>query len=200
MRAVITAFKPDRPFDRRLLITAFTLIFAFSVPLVLHGRLQVDLPAVAGLGYVGLLLLGLIGGATFFMPVPSLPFVFLGAGLIDPIAVAMVAALGMTLGMGLTYFFGVGGRHIINWRIASRPDRLGALVRFISGKMARSGVRTSFLLAAVPNPVYDFAGLIAGSSRIPFGRFILGVFLGKAAQTLCVAALGAYAVRIPGLF
>jgi uncharacterized membrane protein YdjX (TVP38/TMEM64 family) len=55
---------------------------------------------------------------------------------------------------------------------------------------ASSGVTSSFILAVVPNPVYDFAGIIAGSVRVPLARFLLGTMLGKSMQTFGVAMAG----------
>jgi len=48
----------------------------------------------------------------------------------------------------------------------------------------------SFLLAATPNPVFDYAGFIAGAGRLNAQRFLAGTFAGKIAQASVIAFLG----------
>ncbi|MEE8045741.1 MAG: VTT domain-containing protein, partial [Dehalococcoidia bacterium] len=48
----------------------------------------------------------------------------------------------------------------------------------------------SFLIAATPNPMFDYAGLIAGASRVDVRRFLAGTFIGKMAQASIIAFLG----------
>ena len=48
----------------------------------------------------------------------------------------------------------------------------------------------SFLIAATPNPVFDYAGLIAGASRLDARRFLAGTFAGKMTQASVIAVLG----------
>ena len=45
--------------------------------------------------------------------------------------------------------------------------------------MCRFGDATVFVMAAIPNPLFDVAGMAAGSLRFPLWRFLLAAFLGK---------------------
>ncbi|MBI4220900.1 MAG: VTT domain-containing protein [Chloroflexi bacterium] len=196
----MTTIRPGLRFDRRLVTLLAAVTVAVALPFILQNYIRFDPEALAGAGYAVLFVVAFLSGATFFLPVPILPLVFAGASLFNPGLVALVAAAGMALGMGLTYFMGSWMREHMNWRVATRADRLGAIVRIVGLWMRRSSVLGPFILAATPNPVYDFAGVIAGSAQAPLGRFMAGIFLGKLAQTLVVAIVGFLtASRIPGL-
>jgi membrane protein YqaA with SNARE-associated domain len=195
---VITTINPGLAVDRRLVTIIFAITLAVLLPVVLRSYIP-DPHSLAGAGYAALFLVGFVGGATFFLPMPILPLVFASAAMFNPGLVAVIATIGMVLGMGLTYFMGAWTRDHVNWRVATRSDRLGAIVRTVGEWLSRSSVTSSFALALVPNPIYDFIGVIAGSAQAPFGRFILGIFLGKIAQTLIVALAGFTTGFIPGL-
>ncbi len=44
-----------------------------------------------------------------------------------------------------------------------------------------------FTLSIIPNPIFDFVGIEAGSTRYPFRRFVLTVFIGKMLKGLIVS-------------
>ena len=51
----------------------------------------------------------------------------------------------------------------------------------------RRGGLALFVLAVVPNPLFDIGGIAAGSLRYPISRFILWVGLGKLLKFIVVA-------------
>jgi uncharacterized membrane protein YdjX (TVP38/TMEM64 family) len=57
--------------------------------------------------------------------------------------------------------------------------------------MARYGAIVVTLLAAFPNPVFDMAGLVAGSVRMKWWRFLFAVWIGKTIQGIMAAYAGA---------
>ena len=169
-------------------------------PIFLYKSFEFDPVMVHRAGYAALFLMGVIGGVTLFLPIPMLPLVFAGAGVLDPVLVAFAAAGGMTVGMVMTYFVGTLGTNFMTRLMENRKGRFGQLTQKSGAWFTKSGVQSSFFMAAVPNPIYDFAGLIAGSLRVPIQKFCLGTFAGKSCQTLAVAFAGFYAAgRIPGL-
>jgi membrane protein YqaA with SNARE-associated domain len=195
---VITTIGPAIGMDRRLIVLATAIAVAVALPLVLRAHVP-DPQAIASAGYAALFVAGFLSGATLVLPMPVLPLVFSSASMFNPGLVTITAAAGMALGMGVTYFMGAWVRDHVNWRVATRADRVGLLTRILGGWFSKSCTLCAFVLAAVPNPVYDFAGIIAGSARAPFGGFMLGITLGKLAQTLAVAMSGYYATHIPWL-
>jgi len=60
--------------------------------------------------------------------------------------------------------------------------------------MERYGVGTVFVLALVPNPLFDIGGIIAGASRMPVWKFLLSCMAGKVLKNILFALLGSYGI------
>ena len=67
--------------------------------------------------------------------------------------------------------------------------RAGAVVDRL---MLRWGFLTLLVLSAVPNPLFEFAGITAGAVRMNFWRFLLAVFIGKTIRALVLAFVGGW--------
>ena len=61
--------------------------------------------------------------------------------------------------------------------------------------MRKYGGLTCFLFAAIPNPLFDIAGLAAGTLRYPLWRFYLSAGLGKIVKSVVFAFLGVGGIR-----
>ena len=59
-------------------------------------------------------------------------------------------------------------------------QRLGTWIR-------RQGWLLLFLLAFIPNPVFDLAGVTAGAMKYPLERFLALVLAGKILKFVCFA-------------
>jgi uncharacterized membrane protein YdjX (TVP38/TMEM64 family) len=134
------------------------------------------------LGYTGIFLFTLASNATLFFPVPGPLAAMAGGSLFNPILVALVAATGATLGEMTGYVAGVSGKQLIE----PKPR----LAR-VKAWMERYGLIPVVVLAAVPNPFFDCAGIMAGALRIPIPQFLLATWAGKLAKFLAFAYLGA---------
>ena len=51
-----------------------------------------------------------------------------------------------------------------------------------------------FKLAAIPNPLFDIGGLVAGALGMPIWRFLLSVWLGKSLRFALLATIGVMAI------
>lgn len=150
-------------------ITALILIF------------QQQIRQLERLAYIGAFLAMLIGNATVILPVPGLIIVFALGGSLNPVLVGLAAGPGAALGEMSGYLAGYGGSPAIDdFRLYQR----------IHGWMERYGLIVITLLAAIPNPVFDIAGLVAGSLRIKWWHFLLAALIGKTIQALLVAYAG----------
>ena len=136
-------------------------------------------------GYPAIFLVSLIANAAFLLPAPGIALVFAAGGVLDPVAVGVVAGLGAALGELTGYAVGLSGQTVFE----NRP-----LYWRIEKWMRKSGTLVIFVLAVVPNPVFDVGGLIAGALRMPAWRFILGAWLGKSLRFVMLAYIGAMAV------
>ena len=158
--------------SRPLQILLLVLAIGLSLSIVwLTNRYQAELRNLGDYGYIGLFVISLIGNATLIIPAPVF-IVACAAGLVyGPIGVGIVAGLGAALGELTGYMAGAGGKALI-----PQGQRYEQLTRF----MQRHGMLTIFLLGAIPNPVFDVGGLIAGALRMKAWKFVLAAWAGKA--------------------
>ncbi len=161
----------------RLLVIA--LVLGLSVAIFTFRNRFAELAAV---GYSGIFLVSLLGNATIILPAPSLVLVFSMGSALPPVLVGLVSGVGEALGELTGYATGFGGRAIIE-----NEKRYRRLVRW----MERRGGITVFVLSVIPNPVFDLAGIAAGTLRYPLWRFLLFCWLGKTIKTMLVAWAGA---------
>ena len=135
-----------------------------------------------GYGYLGIFLLSLIGNASVVLPMPAFLTALAGGSVLNPVVVGVVAAAGATIGELSGYLAGVSGQGVVgNIRGAERVERW----------MHRYGLTTLFVLAAVPNPLFDVAGIAAGASRMPMRHFLPVTWAGKVVKFLAIAYIGA---------
>jgi uncharacterized membrane protein YdjX (TVP38/TMEM64 family) len=62
--------------------------------------------------------------------------------------------------------------------------------------MDKYGLWALFVLAVVPNPLFDIAGIIAGATKIPVYKYFLVVSLGKLVKFVTISYLGAGSVNL----
>ena len=166
-------------------------------PLMFQRAFPIDVATAAALGYPAIFLCNVIGSLTLFLPVPGLAVVFAGGTILNPVAVAIAAAAGMALGMAATYLLSTSGVAVLQWLTNGKCTVASSLMVKAGGWLTKRGVVAAFLLAAVPNPFFDFAGLVAGAVRMPLSKFLLGTFAGKVVQALVVAGAGALLAGSP---
>ncbi|MGD9001150.1 MAG: VTT domain-containing protein, partial [Anaerolineae bacterium] len=58
----------------------------------------------------------------------------------------------------------------------------------------RYGVFAIFLLALLPNPLFDVAGMAAGALRLPVWKFLLSCAAGKVIKNILFAVAGYYGI------
>ncbi len=160
-----------------LLLIALTVLIAW---LLRHGFFQV-------MGYPGVFLSSFLSSATVVVPAPGMAVTMAMGGVLNPFLVGLLASLGDTLGETTGYLAGAGGQVVI-------PDN--ERYRQIQGLMSRYGPVVLFLLALVPNPFFDLAGISAGALRYPLLRFFLWTWVGKLGKGLFIAYMGAEMARM----
>lgn len=142
-------------------------------------------------GYLGIFLISILGSATIVIPAPTILVTFVGGGIFNPFLVGLVSALGATIGELTGYLAGSSGRAIIN-----KEEKLVK----VEGWMKKYGLWTIFVLAVVPNPLFDLAGMVSGAGKIPVWKFLLVTLLGKTIKFLTIAFIGAGSVSVLGSF
>jgi uncharacterized membrane protein YdjX (TVP38/TMEM64 family) len=169
-------------------VLAFLVVAAISVGIFLLPEEQIE--ALESWGYVGNFLIAVITNATVILPAPGILVVFSLGARLNPFWVAITAGLGATIGELSGYTAGFSGQAVI-------PD-VAVYERLVGWMRTRGGI-VIFILAAIPNPLFDFAGIAAGALKMPLTKFFLWVSLGKIAKMAIVAYSGAGILNIPGI-
>jgi uncharacterized membrane protein YdjX (TVP38/TMEM64 family) len=101
--------------------------------------------------------------------------------LLNPVLVGIFSAIGSTIGELTGYYAGVGGEDLIK-----KDKRIEKVEKW----MDRYGLWVVFVLAAVPNPIFDLAGIVSGASGIPVRKYLIAVLGGKLIKFILLAYLG----------
>ena len=134
-------------------------------------------------GYTSIFFLAFIGAALVFLPVSALAAVCVAVAVdLNPFMVALVAASAEAVGELTGYLAGMGGKAIF--------DRNRFYLRF-KNLFSRYAALSLLIGSAIPNPLFDILGVIAGSTLYPLRKFILLIFAGKLFKFTWVS-LGCY--------
>jgi len=133
-------------------------------------------------GYTGMFLVSLLSNATLILPVPGVLVTSAMGAVFNPFWLALAAGSGATLGELTGYLAGFSGQGVIenrNWY-----DK-------VTNWMSKYGGITVLVLAFVPNPVFDIAGMVAGALRMPIWKYLIFSWIGKVGKMLLFALGGA---------
>lgn len=140
-----------------------------------------ELAKLSSYGYFGIFLINLVGSATILIPTPSLIATFVGGSIYNPLLVGIVSGIGAAIGETTGYMAGVGGSVLIKEnRNYKRVEKW----------MNVNGFITIFVLAIIPNPIFDLTGMFAGATKYSFKKYFLAVTLGKVLRFVGIAYLG----------
>jgi membrane protein DedA with SNARE-associated domain len=136
-------------------------------------------------GYPGIFLISFMAYATVLLPAPGVALVFTMGSVFNPIGVAIAAGTGAALGELSGYLAGFSGQAVVE-----RVEVYDRLTRW----MQRNGSLTVLVLAAIPNPFFDLAGVAAGSLKMPILRFLLWCWIGEIIKMTIFAFAGAKSI------
>ena len=139
----------------------------------------------AAYGYPGIFLIALLANATVFVPAPGVAVVFAMGSIFHPLAVGLAAGTGGTLGELSGFLAGFSGQAVI--------ERMHLYAR-ISPWVDKYGGWAILVFAAIPNPFFDLAGIAAGVSKMPVGRFLIFCWIGQVIKMSIFAFTGAYSI------
>lgn len=163
------------------LVRVLTLLAVLVITAVLFYYRD-KVAKLGSLGYPGIFLVSLLSNATLFLPVPGVLFTSAMGAIFNPFLVALLAGTGATIGEISGYLVGFSGQGVIENK--TWYDRITRWAK-------RYGDLTIFLMALIPNPVFDMVGMAAGASKMPLWRFLLWSWLGKCLKMLAFALGGA---------
>lgn len=173
-----------------LLTHSHLLALAAGLTLVwFFGALVWDPEAVQRYGYLGIFVTTLIATGGIVLPVPYLLAVAAAGMVLNPLLVGLVAGLASALGELTGYLVGFAGLPIVRrsrWR--------ASIERWVE----RRGFWAIFMLSVAPNPLFDAAGIAAGSLGMGIWSFLLACFLGKTLRLTFIAWLASRAPALLG--
>lgn len=137
------------------------------------------------LGLIGLFTVNFVSSAGFFVSAPAFVTIIAGGNLYPPILVAFVAAIGACLGDMLGFVFGHSGRKLTKKKL----DR-HKIVRFLEKHFHRHGGLIIFILAVIPNPLFDAIGILAGVVNYPALKFFVIMLIGRFLRYWLLAQVG----------
>ncbi len=171
--------------NTRLTITrllALVVVIAISVYIFSirdHAR------ELAKYGYPGIFLLSILANATVLLPAPGIVFVFAMGAVFNPTGVAIASGSGAALGELSGYLAGFSGQAVVE-----RVDLYNRLRAWMESHK-RLSYLAIVLLSFIPNPLFDLAGIAAGTLRMPVSRFLLFCWIGKTMKMFFFAYAGA---------
>ncbi len=139
-------------------------------------------------GYVGAFLISLIASATIVLPAPGIVVVIAMSAALNPWLLGIVAGVGSAFGELTGYMAGRGGRALVPEQNRHHFARIQTLTQ-------QHGPLLLMLLAAIPFPLFDFAGIVAGAMRMRITNFFLAVAVGKSVKYMIMILLGATSIQ-----
>ena len=164
---------------RILRVLAVLLVIGISIAIF---RFSDRIEGLKSLGYLGAFIVMLLGNATVILPAPGLTILFSLGAAFSPLGIGIFGGAGAALGELTGYLAGYSG---------SAAFSGGELYQRFENWMRQYGFLALFVLAVIPNPFFDIAGIVAGALRFSWWRFLLVAWAGKTIQGIAVAYAGA---------
>jgi uncharacterized membrane protein YdjX (TVP38/TMEM64 family) len=153
-------------------------VIALTVFLVIKRE---EIQALKAYGYPGIFLFSILANATIFVPVPGVMFTSAMGAVFNPLFVSIAAGTGAALGELSGYMAGFSGQAVVEG-----SERYQRVVRW----MEKYGDITILVLAFIPNPLFDLAGIIAGILKMPIWKFLIYCAIGKILKMIIFAYAG----------
>lgn len=153
---------------------------AISVLIIVFNK---QIRELESLGYLGAFLIMFLGNATVLIPVPILaPLnILLGGILASPLLVGLSVGVASSFGELVGYLAGYSGSGIV---------KSSKVYKKMEIRIKKYGLWAIFVLALIPNPLFDVAGLVAGAFGIKWWKFLIAVTVGKTLRATIFAYIG----------
>ena len=139
-------------------------------------------------GYLGAFVISMLSSATIFIPAPGWMAIIAMGRYLDPMTLGIVAGIGSAIGELTGYIAGGGAREMINDKIKENKNTHQLIIKY--------GPLAIFVLAFIPNPLFDAAGLVAGAMEIPWWQFLIATGAGRVLRYILLAMLGAWTLGL----
>jgi membrane protein YqaA with SNARE-associated domain len=159
------------------LIRLLVFLFVISLTVTLYF-FQDQIQNLGAYGYPGIFLVSILANATVIIPLPGVILTATMAVILNPFWVAVAAGSGAALGELSGYLAGFSGQVVV--------EKVEWHTR-LENWMRKYGDVTVLVLAFIPNPMFDMAGITAGALKMPVTRFLFWVWIGKLGKMMLIA-------------
>src|SRR3989344_1295042 len=160
-------------------VAAFLLAVTITVAIITFRE---QIRGLEQLGYLGVFLAMLLTNATLFLPTPTIVLaIAFGAALPNPLLVGLAAGLGSAIGETTGYLAGYAASAMVTESKGYKHTKQ---------LLDRHGILAIAGLAFIPNPMFDMAGLAAGTLGVRWWKFFLAVSFGKTLRMLILDYTG----------
>lgn len=171
--------------NRRLAIARILALIVVIAISVYVFSIRDQAKELAKFGYPGIFLLSILANGTVLIPAPGVLFVFAMGAVFNPFGVALAASFGAAIGEMTGYLAGFSGQGV-----AERVELYQKLLNWMrKNKLLAYLIIT--ILAFIPNPFFDLAGMASGALKVPVTRFLVFCWIGKLLKMLLFAYAGA---------
>lgn len=170
--------EPSKKTSNILRILILLAVIALTIVLVINrDRVQ----ALQAYGYPGIFLFSILANATILVPVPGVVFTSAMGAVFNPVWVSILAGAGAAIGELSGYLAGFSGQAVVE-----NSARYQRVTRW----MEKYGDITILVLAFIPNPLFDLAGMVAGILKMPVWKFLVYCVIGKILKMMMFAFAG----------
>lgn len=148
----------------------YLIVCAVMIASIVIFIFKDNIVEIGKFGYIGVFFLCLLSNLTVFLPAPSLMVVVAYSQILSPVLVAIVGAIGTTIGELSGYMLGDSLENI-----STKWDKFIAWV----GKRIKNVYVIVFVFALIPLPFFDFAGVYAGGKKVNLLWFFVACLIGK---------------------
>ena len=153
-------------------------VIALTVVLLIY-RDQIQ--TLQAYGYPGIFLFSILANATILVPIPGVIFTSAMGAVFNPLWVSIAAGAGASLGELSGYLAGFSGQAVVE-----NSKKYERVVHW----MEKYGDITVLVLAFIPNPLFDLAGMTAGILKMPVWKFLIFCVIGKILKMMMFAYAG----------
>ncbi len=159
-------------------------VIALTVVLVIYRE---DIQTLQAFGYPGIFLFSILANATILIPVPGVVFTSAMGAVFNPLLVSFAAGAGAALGELSGYLAGFSGQAVVE-----ESPRYKRVERW----MEKYGDLTILILAFIPNPLFDLAGMVAGILKMSVWKFLAYCVVGKVLKMMMFAYAGNWVMQL----
>jgi membrane protein YqaA with SNARE-associated domain len=171
------------------IVRGLVLIGVIALTIYLYS-LKDELKNLQVYSYAGIFIVSIIANATIIIPLPGIVLTSMMGTIFNPLGVALAAGSGAALGELTGYLAGFSGQGVVE-----NSERYHRLTEWMVNHTRLSNIAI-LLVAFIPNPFFDLAGMASGALRIPVWRFLFFVWIGKLMKMLLFAYAGAWLIKL----